>query len=1286
MKINHIGYACKDILESLEFLKRIYKINNIGECVYDKNQEVNLCLVDIKDSVPIELVSGEKVNLFVDKGVSIYHVCYECEDINSEIEKFKANGATLISRPVPAELFGGNLVAFLSTNLGIVELLEKNDNKGILTEDMHLLNKSSYTKGKVAISASFTVDPIKEYLLYLSNKLNYNLDIDIAPYNQIFQQLLNSESMLKNNKHGFNVILLKFEDWVRYLDYESIDIKEEFEKNAMDLINAIREYLRYSLIHNIIVFCPPSPEFIKDIFINGLHEDLEEKFIKLLSENHNVHFIKSSEILFKYKIEDYFSNYCNDLAHIPYNEKFFSTLAIMIMRKIQSIKGYPYKVIVLDCDDTLWSGICGEVGYDGILLAEENKYLQEFMLRQVKAGMLICLCSKNNENDVMEVFDKRQDMIIKTEHLTDWRINWEAKSENLKYLAQKLDLGLNSFIFIDDNPYECAEVASKVPDVTVIQLPKDKKEIPSFLERIWIFDHDKVTEEDKNRTIYYKQNVEREKFREEMYTFEDFIKGLNLEVSIRPVLCEEMERVAELTKRTNQFNVSANKRSANEIGQILKNGYECSVVYVKDRFGEYGLTGTIIFSNNEKFTIDTFLLSCRVLGRGVEYEMLSYIGKVASQDGFKEIVFKYKDNNKNQLAFNFLRSIHSYKQYNTNSGIVITIKTLEVCQASFNCNKVNNDKNNLMPPKKVFDPVNDFTQDKLKVLSEVDSPEKILKTIDTRCNIPKNLMHENNHADLQQGIKEILKQMFKDVLQVAVVDKDDNFFLLGGDSLSAVKLASRIYSAFGIELSVSDFYDNQTVSKLEYVIKSGLGSVENVEEEILELDDFLKNCPAKLENMYPLSFSQEALWHFEQIFPQSWIYNMPLVLHAKGVLNIDALNYAFNKLIKQHEALRTVFIQEQGIPYQIIKDGIEINIHIENKEEASIQEIEELIRTEETIKFDLSTGPLIRARVLKLNDRESLILLTIHHIIFDGWSYSILFKDLSNFYNEYISGSLQSLRPLPLRFVDYIAWEKEYAQSKRVQQQIEYWKKQLSGLKLYEIPRDNIDINTKTYNGLYLSVKLEENSVNRLQQLCLEYSTSLFTALITIYDLLIYSLTRIVDIAIGTIIATRKSQELENLIGFFINALVIRSDLSNNPTFKNILLRNRTIVLEAFDNKDASFGEVINAAANDMPEDKNNPFYQSMFVFQNTPNSDLMMEGVTIKKYRDGYNIARSDLILELEEKHNQVFGGFYYNANYFKTETVESFAIIFDNILKNVTDNPDITIENIINSIMSDK
>lgn len=1287
MKINHIGYACRDISESLKFLKGIYKINNISRRVYDENQEADLCLVDVENSVPIELVCGKKVNVFIDKGVPIYHVCFECEDINSEIEKFKANGAMLISKPVPAKLFGGNLVAFLSTGLGIVELLEKKENSDIFAGDMHLPGKRPCTKEKVAVSASFTADPVKEYLLYLSNKLNYCVDIDIAPYNQVFQQLLDSESMLRKNRHGFNVILLRFEDWLRYLDYETSDIKDIFEKNAADLANSIREHLKCSPVHNIIVFCPPSPGFIRNALIKKLHEDLEEMFIKLLSEYHNAHFIKSGEILDKYKIDDYFSNYCNELAHIPYNERFFSALAIMIIRKIRSVKGYPYKVVVLDCDDTLWSGICGEAGYEGIELTEENKYLQEFMLRQVEAGMLVCLCSRNNESDVIEVFEKRQDMILKIEHLACWRINWEAKSENLAYLAQKLGLGLDSFIFIDDSPYECAEVASALPEVTVIQLPADKKEIPSFLERMWIFDHAKVTGEDKKRTAYYRQNAEREKFREKSYTYEDFIKGLNLEVSVRPVVYREIERVAELTERTNQFNVSAVRRSADEIERILSNGYQCSVVYVKDRFGEYGLVGAIIFSKKDRFVVDTFLLSCRALGRGVEHEMLAYTGKVAGKSGFEEIVFKYSDNGKNRLALNFLRSIPSCCEYDAGSGTEISIRPQDACQASFSFNKADkDDKYGLMPQGKVSDPVNDFTRDELKVLSEIDSPEKIIKAVHKTYSMPANPVHKKDYSELRHQVNDILKQMFKDVLDVAEVNNDDNFFLLGGDSLSAVKLASRIYSVFGVELSVGDFYDNPTVSMLEHAVKKRLGSAENVGKDIPQLSNYLKNFRAKPGDIYPLSFSQEALWHYEQAFPESWIYNMPLVLHAEGVLKIDALEYAFNKLVRQHEAFRTVFVREQGIPCQKIIDSMKIHIPVENREGAEEQEIEEIIRTEETAKFDLCTDPLIRARVIRLNDRENLILLTIHHIIFDGWSYSILFRDLSNFYNEYLSGSLKPLRPLPLRFVDYVAWEKEYAQTKKVLQQVEYWKKRLFGLKLHEIPPDNIDSGAKTCNGLYLPIELEENSVRRLKQLCAKYGISLFTALITVYDLLIYSQIRVEDIAVGTVTATRRSQELEDIIGFFINAFVIRSDLSNNPSFKNILFRNKTVVLEAFDNKDVPFGEVIDAIVDDMPEDKNNPFYQSMFVFQNTPNSDLIIEGVTVKKYREGYNIARSDLILELEEKNNRVFGGFYYNANYFRTETVERFAAIFDNILKNVTKNPGITLDNIVNSITSDE
>ena len=286
-------------------------------------------------------------------------------------------------------------------------------------------------------------------------------------------------------------------------------------------------------------------------------------------------------------------------------------------------------MVVLDCDNTLWKGVVGEEGVTGIAIPPAWMALQRFMVELAGQGFLLCLCSKNDEADVLEVFDRRPDMVLKREHLVSWRINWQPKSQNIRRLAQELNLGLDSFIFLDDNPVECAEVRAGCPEVLTLRLPIDG-DIEGFLRHVWAFDRLRVTSEDRQRTAMYKQEAERARFQKQAPTIDEFLAGLDLRITISEPAPEQVDRVAQLTQRTNQFNFTTVRRNDGEIRRLGESGLECRAVEVSDRFGDYGLVGVMIFgARGEALEVDTFLLSCRVLGRGVEHRMLNELGEIA---------------------------------------------------------------------------------------------------------------------------------------------------------------------------------------------------------------------------------------------------------------------------------------------------------------------------------------------------------------------------------------------------------------------------------------------------------------------------------------------------------------------------------------------------------------------------------------------------------------------------------------------------------------------------------
>lgn len=302
----------------------------------------------------------------------------------------------------------------------------------------------------------------------------------------------------------------------------------QIEQSVKDFGSALKTATTRSPNPYLVCICPPSRT--TDTASNILHERMQELLAADLNNVSGLYLIKSQELTSTYPVEEYYDPYGDELGHIPYTPTFFSALGTMLARKIFALKSFPYKVIALDCDYTLWSGICGEDGVAGVKIDPPFRALQEFIVGQQAAGKLICLCSKNQEEDVFAVFDQHQDMVLKRHHLVNWRINWQSKSENLKFLAAELQLSLDSFIFIDDNPVECAEVRANCPEVLTLQLPEERNRIPQFLQHIWAFDQLQATQEDQQRTHLYQQNVQRQRLQQDSLSFTDFLAQLNLEI------------------------------------------------------------------------------------------------------------------------------------------------------------------------------------------------------------------------------------------------------------------------------------------------------------------------------------------------------------------------------------------------------------------------------------------------------------------------------------------------------------------------------------------------------------------------------------------------------------------------------------------------------------------------------------------------------------------------------------------------------------------------------------
>lgn len=517
-------------------------------------------------------------------------------------------------------------------------------------------------KQVIAIASTFTAEPVEAAISFWMERLGIPAQCEFAPYNQVFQQLLDPSSLLSRNQNGVNVVLVCLEDWGRYASQEEargvapISV-EDLDRNAANLAEAIKRAAG-SGTPCLLCMCPASPGAMDDVDRATSFLQAEELIASELAAVSGAYVVTTSEIAATYPVSSYYDAHSDNLGHIPYTPAFFTALGTTVARKIQAIRQPPYKVVVLDCDDTLWGGICGEDGAGGVVIDASQSALQEFVVRQHDEGMLVCLCSKNNEEDVLEVFKTRSEMVLRREHLAAWRINWGPKSENIKSLAAELMLGLDAFIFIDNDPVVCLEVQTICPEVLTLQLPAEAGRVPGFLRHVWAFDRLKLTEEDRKRTALYRQDKHRYELRNASLSLDDFIATIELKVSISQMRTEDLARVAQLTRRTNQFNFTGRERSESEIQRLLRDGHECLVVEVRDRFGEYGLVGVMIFQKAAfGLQVDTFLLSCRALGRNVECHMLAKLGAIALGQRLSRIDIPFFTTKRNQPALDFLQRV-----------------------------------------------------------------------------------------------------------------------------------------------------------------------------------------------------------------------------------------------------------------------------------------------------------------------------------------------------------------------------------------------------------------------------------------------------------------------------------------------------------------------------------------------------------------------------------------------------------------------------------------------------
>ncbi len=427
-------------------------------------------------------------------------------------------------------------------------------------------------------------------------------------------------------------------------------------------------------------------------------------------------------------------------------------------------------------------------------------------------------------------------------------------------------------------------------------------------------------------------------------------------------------------------------------------------------------------------------------------------------------------------------------------------------------------------------------------------------------------------------------------------------------------------------------------------------------------------------NTFPLSFAQQRLWFLDQLTPGNTAYNMFSAVRLRGELNVTALEYAFNQITQRHESLRTTFQLVNEQPCQVITPTLQVTIPLIDISSLSQPEQEtearRLAQQEAQRPFNLSRGPLVRCTLLRLDENQYILLFAMHHIISDGWSMGILFREIILLSQGYKTGEALSLPALPLQYADFSIWQRDWLQGKVLETQLNYWKKQLAASPLLELRTDRPRPLIQTNHGAEHIFTCSPALTQALQALSRREGVTLFTTLLTAFQILLSRYTGQTDIVVGSPHANRNRVEIEGLIGYFVNTLVLRTDLAGNPSIREALQRAKNVVSGAHGHQDLPFERLVDELKIERDLSRN-PLFQVMFIFQNTPRSVVNIKELTLQTFERTNENAQFDLTLSIMEIQNGMQGVLIYNTDLFEPETIARMSRHFQTLLEGIVANP---------------
>ncbi len=903
------------------------------------------------------------------------------------------------------------------------------------------VTKSRVTE-RVALHATFTADPLVPVVAFWSSTFALDLDVRVGAYNQVFQTLLRT-----TKGADIDVVLVRFEDWLRDSELADAECIEHLSRSFDDLVGALRD--RRAGTPCLVGVLPSGGGNLSANVCEAIRA-LTDRWLEAARATPHVHALDLRGLATTFAVPTVFDAVSDRDAHLPFSDAFYAALGTAIARALVALRRPPLKVLVVDCDNTLWRGVVGEDGPSGVVIDAGRASLHRFLRARRDEGVLLALASKNEEADVWAAFEH---LGLARSDFTTSRINWRPKSENLRAMATDLNVGLDSFAIIDDSGAECAELMANVPEVLTMQLPAVESEIPLFLEHVWAFDKLRVTSEDRQRHEMYLAERARKEARG-VATDQAFLAGLDLHLTFRPLSDEQIPRAAQLTQRTNQFNLSTIRRNEDDVRRFLADPHRrCWTVDVRDRFGSYGTSGLVMAEHRAgALFMETFLLSCRVLGRGVETAVMEAIGRYCRVNAITHVTTSYVPTEKNGLVRAWLDS----------AGWILVDETAQARSYTIDVEALSDRGHHVAIHDRAPFPEAAAAPSPAPMRTQTDDvpiAETPTRGLSWRMHVSdeERLRHRAYYAPLMRptaaevqaavraaapvkvastayvapttALEKTLCAAWASVLSLPKVGVNDDFFQLGGDSLSSLRVVWQTQKA-NLTVTPRDISNHPTPARLAAHLAGAGGATRTPDEQGLVHG--------------PVPFTPNQHVGAKTHDPEGHIWNLTHFVKVPPGMSSDALRTAAEALLAHHDGLRIQYLLDEegnyywtlpqvspGSPYEYIDcRGVG-----QDSLRAFIEQNAERVQHSFT-----GHGSRMRLAYFDLGpESEGRLLFVVHHMVSDHISTEVLRQDLMTAYTQVLSGVAVTL---PRKTTSFKRWAErlvEYSGAPEIVAQQSYW-------------------------------------------------------------------------------------------------------------------------------------------------------------------------------------------------------------------------------------------------------